>query len=67
MISKVVQYHDIGPVKRSISHIWDHLPILKFLWLRNHHTIYITYGLLKFYGGGGGGILARGGGDEYLS
>ena len=39
MISKEVQYHDIGPVKRSISHIWDHLPILKFLWLRNHHTI----------------------------
>ena len=40
MFTKEVQYHDIGPVKRSISHIWDLLPILKFLWLHNHHTIY---------------------------
>ena len=40
----VSQNDAIFPVKgqKLISHISDHLAILKFLWLRNHRTIYIS-------------------------
>ena len=30
-----------------ISQIWDHLAMLKFLWLHNHHGIYAIYGPSK--------------------